>query len=141
MTFLLPFPILVPVKKPLKQALGWVAGYVGANVQFYGGALALPVVVPAALAGLAAMSAVALGGWLADATGGAILSELRRRARLRAPRPPSPSLRGTPTPEQARRGVTAPPWHWNSTVSSPVYEWGDLNASIIPRSTARPSAT
>ncbi|MBR4190278.1 MAG: hypothetical protein IKQ55_09990 [Kiritimatiellae bacterium] len=88
------------MKKPLQQALGWVAGYVGANVQFYGGALSLPVVVPAALAGLAAMSAVALGGWLADATGGAILSELRRRARLRAPRPPSPSLRGTPTPEE-----------------------------------------
>ena len=100
MTFFRAFPILAPVKKPLQQALGWVAGYVGANVQFYGGALSLPVVVPAALAGLAAMSALALGGWLADATGGAILSELRRRARLRAPRPPSPSLRGTPTPEE-----------------------------------------
>ena len=49
MTFFRAFPILAPVKKPLQQALGWVAGYVGANVQFYGGALSLPVVVPAAL--------------------------------------------------------------------------------------------
>ncbi len=84
----------------LKYALREAAGIAGDAARFYVGALALPVVVPAALAGLAAMSALALGGWLADATGGAILSELRRRARLRAPRPPSPSLRGTPTPEE-----------------------------------------
>lgn len=84
----------------LKYALREAAGIAGDTARVYLGSLSLPVVVPAALAGLAAMSAVALGGWLADATGGAILSELRRRARLRAPRPPSPSLRGTPTPEE-----------------------------------------
>ena len=92
--------MLRPMNNKLKYALREAAGIAGDTARFHVGALALPVVVPAALAGLAAMSAVALGGWLADATGGAILAELRRRARLRAPRPPSPSLRGTPTPEE-----------------------------------------
>ena len=86
--------------KTLKHTLREAAGIAGDTARFYAGALALPVVVPVAVAGVAALSAAALGSWIAGTTGGAILSELRRRARLRAPRAPSPSLRGTPTPEE-----------------------------------------
>ena len=84
----------------LKYALREAAGIAGDTARFYAGALALPVIVPVAAAGLAALSAAALGSWIAGTAGRAILSELRRRARLRAPRAPSPSLRGTPTPEE-----------------------------------------
>ena len=84
----------------LQDALREAAGIAGDSARAAVGSLALPVLVPLALAGVAAFSAVALGGWIATTTGRAILSELRRRARLRAPRPPSPSLRGTPTPAE-----------------------------------------
>ncbi|MBR4251830.1 MAG: hypothetical protein IKQ15_05990 [Kiritimatiellae bacterium] len=84
----------------LKYALREAAGIAGDTARFYAGALALPVIVPVAAAGLAARSAAALVSWIAGTAGRAILSELRRRARLRAPRAPSPSLRGTPTPEE-----------------------------------------
>jgi hypothetical protein len=92
--------MLLPMNKALKHALREAAGIAGAGARFYIGSLALPAVVPVAVAGVAALSAAALGTWIAGTTGRAILSELRRRARLRAPRPPSPSLRGTPTPEE-----------------------------------------
>jgi hypothetical protein len=88
------------MNKNLQYTLSEAAGIAGATARFYAGALALPVVVPVAVAGVAALSAAALGTWIAGATGRAILSELHRRARLRAPRPPSPSLRGTPTPKE-----------------------------------------
>lgn len=88
------------MNKTLEHALREAAGIAEATVRVSVGSLALPVIVPLAVAGVAAFSAAALGAWLADTTGRAILSELRRRARLRAPRPPSPSLRGTPSPEE-----------------------------------------
>ena len=84
----------------LKYALREAAGIAGDTARFYAGALALPVIVPVAVAGVAALSAAALGSWIAGADGRVILSELRRRARLRAPHAPSPSLRGRPTPEE-----------------------------------------
>ncbi len=43
------------------------------------------------------VTAAAFVGFVATETGAAILGELRRRGRLRAPHPESPSLRGTPT--------------------------------------------
>ena len=76
----------------IRYALREAAGIAGDTTRAAIGSLALPVLVPLALAGVAAFSAAALGGWLATATGRAILSELRRRARLRAPHPPSPSI-------------------------------------------------
>ena len=91
--------MLPAMNNTLKHAVREAAGIVGDTARFYVGALALPVVVPVAVAGVAALSAVALGSWIAGGTGRAILSELRRRARLRGPRTPSPSLRGTPVPE------------------------------------------
>lgn len=91
-----PMKTIPPVERVLTEAAG-IAG----NALVVGiGSLALPVVVPIAAAGIAAVSAAALGTYLATETGGAILSELRRRARLREPHPESPSLRGTPTPEE-----------------------------------------
>ena len=84
----------------LRHTLREAAGIAGDTARFYAGAFALPVVLPVAVAGVAALSAAAIGTWIAGTTGRAILSELRRRARLRAPRPPSPSLRGTPTPQE-----------------------------------------
>ncbi len=92
--------MLRAMNNKVKYALREAAGIAGDVARFYIGSLALPVVVPVALAGAAALSAAALGGWIADTTGRAVLAELRRRARLRAPRAPSPSLRGTPTPEE-----------------------------------------
>ena len=91
--------MLPPMNTKVKYALREAAGIAGDVARAYALPLALPVVLPAAVAGIAALSAAALGSWLAD-SGQAILSELRRRARLRVPRPPSPSLRGTPTPEE-----------------------------------------
>ena len=88
------------MNKTLRHALREASGIAADGIRFYGGALALPVIAPVAVAGVAALSAAALGSWIADATGRTILSELRRRARLRAPRAPSPSLRGTPVPEE-----------------------------------------
>ena len=88
--------MLPSMNNKVKYALREAAGIAGDVARAYTIPLALPVVVPV----VAALSATALAGWLADTAGRAILSELRRRARLRAPRPPSPSLRGTPTPEE-----------------------------------------
>ncbi len=86
--------------KALLHALRETAAILGDGTRVTIGSLALPVAVPAVLAGVAAFSAAALGTWLATTAGRTILDELRRRARLRAPRPPSPSLRGTPTPKE-----------------------------------------
>lgn len=88
------------MNKAVLHALRETAGVLGDATRVTVGSLALPVVAPALLAGVAAFSAVALGTWLATATGSTILDELHRRARLRAPRPPSPSLRGTPTSKE-----------------------------------------
>ena len=88
--------MLPSMNNKVKYALREAAGIAGDVARAYTIPLALPVIVPA----VAALSATALAGWIADTAGRAILSELRRRARLRAPRPPSPSLRGTPTPEE-----------------------------------------
>lgn len=86
--------------KALKYALREAAGIAGDGIRVGIGSLVLPFALPAAVAGVAVLSAAALGTWIAGATGRTVLSELRRRARLRAPRAPSPSLRGTPTPEE-----------------------------------------
>ena len=101
--------MLRPMNKALRYALREAAGIAGDTARFYVGALALPVVVPVAVAGVAALSAAALGSWIVGTTGSAILSELRRRARLREPRPESPSLRGTPTPGEITADGLATP--------------------------------
>ena len=48
------------------------------------------------------VTATAFLGFLATETGAAILGEIRRRGRLRAPHPESPSLRGTPTAKELK---------------------------------------
>ena len=48
------------------------------------------------------VTATAFVGFVATGTGAAILGELRRRGRLRAPHPESPSLRGAPTAEELK---------------------------------------
>lgn len=48
------------------------------------------------------VTTTAFVGFVATETGAAILGELRRRGRLRAPHPESPSLRGTPTAEELK---------------------------------------
>ena len=48
------------------------------------------------------VTATAFLGFLATETGTAILGEIRRRGRLRAPHPESPSLRGTPTAKELK---------------------------------------
>ncbi|MBR4253115.1 MAG: hypothetical protein IKQ15_12595 [Kiritimatiellae bacterium] len=58
---------------------------------------------------VATVSAGAFAAFLAGETGAAILGELRRRQRLREPRPASPSLRGAPTPEELSSDCTAAP--------------------------------
>ncbi len=88
------------MNKTLRYTLHAAPGFAGEAARFYLGSLALPFAVPLALAGVAALSAASLGTWLVGATGRAVIAELRRRARLRAPKPPSPSLRGTPKPEE-----------------------------------------
>ncbi len=55
------------------------------------------------------VTATAFVGFLATETGAAILGEIRRRNRLRSPRPESPSLRGTPTAEELKRDCTSLP--------------------------------
>lgn len=57
---------------------------------------AFPVVAPAVLA----LAAGVFGTYLASETGLALVRELKRRQRLREKLPESPSLRGTPTPEE-----------------------------------------
>lgn len=97
------------MKKLLRHVLGEVAGIAETNARFYIGSMLLPVAVPVAVAVVASLSAASFGSWLATATGRCILSELHRRARLREPRPPSPSLRGTPTPEEFAVDAAARP--------------------------------
>lgn len=58
---------------------------------------------------VATVSAGAFAAFLAGETGAALLGELRRRQRLREPRPASPSLRGAPTPEELSADCTAAP--------------------------------
>ncbi len=48
------------------------------------------------------VTATAFLGFVATETGAAILGEIRRRGRLRAPHPESPSLRGTPTAKELK---------------------------------------
>ena len=48
------------------------------------------------------VTATAFLGFLATETGAALLGEIRRRGRLRAPHPDSPSLRGTPTAKELK---------------------------------------
>ena len=48
------------------------------------------------------VTATAFLGFLATGTGAALLGEIRRRGRLRAPHPESPSLRGTPTARELK---------------------------------------
>ncbi|MBR4251635.1 MAG: hypothetical protein IKQ15_05005 [Kiritimatiellae bacterium] len=55
------------------------------------------------------VTATAFVGFLATSTGSAILGELRRRGRLRAPHPESPSLRGTPTADELKADCTRLP--------------------------------
>lgn len=65
------------------------------------------VLVDAAL--FLAVTTTAFTAFLVTETGAAILDELHRRKRLRAPRPESPSLRGTPTPEELAAACAATP--------------------------------
>lgn len=87
---------------PLKSALeksGHVAAGTAAVLSPVG--LAAPGIalgmLPFAVAGIAAVGTLAFGAFLVTDTGFAILSEIKRRRRLREPRPESPSLRGSPT--------------------------------------------
>ena len=87
----------------LKHALREAAGIAGNAARVCIGAPLLPFALPAAVAlaaGVAAASATAFGASLATDAGRALLAELRRRARLRAPVPSVPSLRGAPTPDE-----------------------------------------
>lgn len=94
-----PFrPTLTAMDKTLSHLLREAAGIAENGVCVAIGAPLLPFVLPAAAAGVAAVSAGALVAGLATKTGRAVLSELRRRTRLRDPLPPAPSLRGAPTP-------------------------------------------
>ena len=68
-----------------------------------------PACAPFALAAFAGITLTAFGAFLVTDTGCAILSELRRRKRLREPRPESPSLRGTPTPRELAADAAATP--------------------------------
>lgn len=83
--------------KTLRHALREAAGIAGDAARVAIGAPLLPILLPAAVAAVAGFTVATLGAGLATEAGHAILGELRRRARLRAPKPPSPSLRGTPT--------------------------------------------
>ena len=65
------------------------------------------ILVDAALS--LAVTATAFTAFLVTETGAAILDELHRRHRLRIPRPESPSLRGTPTPEELAAACAATP--------------------------------
>ena len=56
-----------------------------------------PLLFPFALAAFGGITLAAFGTFVLGETGGAILSEIRRRHRLAVPHPASPSLRGTPT--------------------------------------------
>jgi hypothetical protein len=95
--------------KSIEHVLREAAETAGNAFAFGIGSLALPAVVPIAVAGIAAASAAALGTWLVSETGHAILSELHRRTRLREPRPESPSLRGAPTPGEITADGLATP--------------------------------
>ena len=55
------------------------------------------------------VTATAFTAFLVTETGAAILDELHRRHRLRIPRPESPSLRGTPTPQELAAACAATP--------------------------------
>ena len=68
--------MLPPMNNTVKYTLREAAGIAGNVARAYALPLALPVVLPVAVAGIAALSAAALGSWLAD-SGQAILSELR----------------------------------------------------------------
>ena len=56
-----------------------------------------------------AVTATAFTAFLVTETGAAILDELHRRHRLRIPRPESPSLRGTPAPQEITAACAATP--------------------------------
>ena len=56
-----------------------------------------------------AVTATAFTAFLVTETGAAILDELHRRHRIRLPRPESPFLRGTPTPQELAAACAATP--------------------------------
>lgn len=90
-------PLLTALEKTGCVAAGATAILTPAGLAAPGVALGL---VPFAAARIAAASAIAFGTFLATDTGFAILSEIKRRRRLREPHPESPSLRGPPTDEE-----------------------------------------
>ena len=95
------FPFILPtMKNTVKHALREAASIAGDYARIAATAPLLPFAIPAALAGTAVAGTAALSTWIVSTAGHAILGELHRRARLRAPRPPSPSLRGTPTAKE-----------------------------------------
>ena len=59
-----------------------------------------PLLFPLAFAAFSDITLAAFGTFVLGETGGAILSEIRRRHRLSAPHADSPSLRGTPTGDE-----------------------------------------
>ena len=85
---------------PLKTALRKTSTVAEGATDLFLTNMPHPAVFPLALASVTTVTAVALGTFLATETGLAILSELRRRKRLKEPQPESPSLRGKPTPEE-----------------------------------------
>lgn len=109
MTFPRLSPTLPPMMNPLKTALRKTSSVAGAATDIFLSDMPHPAVFPLALASVAAVTAVALGTFLATETGLAILSELRRRKRLKEPQPESPSLRGKPTPEEIEADGTLEP--------------------------------
>lgn len=88
------------MKAPLKHVLREAAAIAGDAARVAIGAPFLPIALPAAVAGIALFGTATIGASLATETGRAILAELRRRVRLREPRPEAPSLRGIPTPAE-----------------------------------------
>lgn len=68
-----------------------------------------PLLAPFALAAFGGITLAAFGTFVLTETGGAILSEIRRRHRLAAPRPASPSLRGTPGRDEIAADCTELP--------------------------------
>ena len=87
-------PLRTALEKSAPSAPGTAAVLSPDGIMAPGLALAaLPVVA----VGTAAAGTLAFGTFLVTETGRAILSEIKRRRRLKTPLPPTPSLRGAPT--------------------------------------------
>ena len=100
MTITIVFHTLPAMKDILRNAASHTQTVFDAAFSpFRGGNGALGLAFLPAVLGVTASAFV---GFVATGTGAAILGELRRRGRLRAPHPESPSLRGAPTAEELK---------------------------------------